>query len=122
MCSLLRQTSFTEHNIFEVYSYCGGISLVLKAEYTPLWASQMAQGERICLPMQKTQETEIQSLGQVGKTPWRRKWQPTPVPLPGEFHGQRSLVGYKEVGHERLSMHAIFHHMHVAQFAHSFCC
>ena len=29
-----------------------------------------------------------------GKTPWRRKWQPTPVPLPGKFHGQRSLVGY----------------------------
>ena len=26
----------------------------------------------------------------VGKTPWRRAWQPTPVFLPGEFHGQRS--------------------------------
>ena len=26
--------------------------------------------------------------------PWRIKWQPTPVFLPGEFHGQRSLVGY----------------------------
>ena len=26
--------------------------------------------------------------------PWRRKWQPTPVFLPGESHGQRSLVGY----------------------------
>ena len=26
--------------------------------------------------------------------PWRRKWQPTPVFLPGEFHKQRSLVGY----------------------------
>ena len=25
---------------------------------------------------------------------WRRKWQPTPVPLPGKSHGQRSLVGY----------------------------
>ena len=25
---------------------------------------------------------------------WRRKWQPTPVFLPGEFHGQRSLAGY----------------------------
>ena len=25
---------------------------------------------------------------------WRRKWQPTPVFLSGEFHGQRSLVGY----------------------------
>ena len=30
----------------------------------------------------------------VGKIPWRRAWQPTPVFLPGEFHGQRSLVGY----------------------------
>ena len=30
----------------------------------------------------------------VGKIPWRRKWQPTPAFLPGEFHGQRSLVHY----------------------------
>ena len=30
----------------------------------------------------------------VGKIPWRRAWQPTPVFLPGEFHGQRGLVGY----------------------------
>ena len=30
----------------------------------------------------------------VGKIPWRRKLQPTPVVLPGESHGQRSLVGY----------------------------
>ena len=26
--------------------------------------------------------------------PWRRKWQPTPIFLPGESHGQKSLVGY----------------------------
>ena len=30
----------------------------------------------------------------VGKIPWRRAWQPTPVVLPGESHGQRSLAGY----------------------------
>ena len=30
----------------------------------------------------------------VGKTLWRRKWQPTPVFLPGKSHGQRSLAGY----------------------------
>ena len=30
----------------------------------------------------------------VGKIPWRRKWQPTPVLLPGKTHGQRSLAGY----------------------------
>ena len=30
----------------------------------------------------------------VRKIPWRRKWQPTPVFLPGESHGRRSMVGY----------------------------
>ena len=30
----------------------------------------------------------------VGKVPWRRKWQPTPVFLPGKSHGQWNLVGY----------------------------
>ena len=35
----------------------------------------------------------------VGKIPWRRKWQPTPVFFPGESHGQRSLVGYSPQGH-----------------------
>ena len=30
---------------------------------------------------------------------WRRKWQPTPVFLPGKFHGQRSLGGYSPQGH-----------------------
>ena len=29
---------------------------------------------------------------------WRRKWQPTPVFSPGEFHGQRNLVGYSPLG------------------------
>ena len=30
----------------------------------------------------------------VRKIPWRRAWKPTPVFLPGESHGQRSLAGY----------------------------
>ena len=33
-----------------------------------------------------------------GEIFWRREWQPTPVFLPGEFHGQRSLVGYNPWG------------------------
>ena len=33
---------------------------------------------------------------QVGKIPWRRAWQPTPVFLPGKSHGQTSLVGHTE--------------------------
>ena len=49
-----------------------------------------------CLPA-------MQGLGfapWVGKIPWRRKWQPTPVFLPGESHGQRSLAGYSPWGHK----------------------
>ena len=34
----------------------------------------------------------------VRKIPWRRKWQPIPIFLPGEFHGQRSLAGYTAHG------------------------
>ena len=34
----------------------------------------------------------------VGKIPWRRKWQSTLVFLPGKFHGQRILVGYRPCG------------------------
>ena len=40
----------------------------------------------------------------VGKIPWRRPWQPTPVFLPGESHGQMSLVGFSPWGHKELDM------------------
>ena len=36
----------------------------------------------------------------VGEIPWRRAWQPTPVFLPREFHGERSLAGYSPWGHK----------------------
>ena len=39
-----------------------------------------------------------------GKIPWRMKWQPTPVFLPGKSHGQRSLVGYSPWGHNLATM------------------
>ena len=40
----------------------------------------------------------------VRKIPWRRKWHPTPVLLPGKFHGWRSLVGYSPWGHRESDM------------------
>ena len=40
------------------------------------------------------QETQVRSLGWEEKIPWRRKWLPTPVFLPGKFHGQQRLEGY----------------------------
>ena len=37
-----------------------------------------------------------------GSIPWRREWQPSPVFLPGEFHGQRNLAGCSSWGHTKL--------------------
>ena len=42
----------------------------------------------------------IQSLG--GEDPQRRKWQPTPVLLPGKSHGEKSLAGYSSWGCKEL--------------------
>ena len=39
-----------------------------------------------------------------GRFPWRRKWLPTPVFLPGKPHGQRSLGGYSPGGHKELGI------------------
>ena len=44
-------------------------------------------------------DSAIKSLLWVGRISWRRKWQPTPVFLPGESHGKRSLAGYSPWGH-----------------------
>ena len=49
------------------------------------------------------QKTQVRSL--VGKVPWRRAWQPTPVFLPWESHGQRSLVGYSLGGGQESGHH-----------------
>ena len=49
----------------------------------------------------------------VGKIPWRRNWQPTPVLLPGEVHGERSLAGYSSWDCKELDTTEILSHMHM---------
>ena len=46
------------------------------------------------------QETQVQSLDR--EDPLGRKWQPTPVFLPGKSHGERNLVGYSPWGRKRV--------------------
>ena len=66
-----------------------------------IWASQVVQ----LVKNPNGNAGDVGSIPWVGKMPWRRKWQPTPAFLPGESHGQRSLVGYiqfmgsQRVGH-----------------------
>ena len=45
---------------------------------------------------------EVPNGKSIGKIPWRRKWPPTPVLLPGKSHGQRSLAGYIPWGRKEL--------------------
>ena len=62
-------------------------------------------GVSVVKNLPQAQEMQVQSLNQslVWEDPWRRKWQPTPVFLPGESHGQRepgdSPWGWKRVRH-----------------------
>ena len=51
------------------------------------------------------EETRVQSLG--WKIPWRRVWQPAPVFLPGEFHGQRSPRGYSPRGRKESDLEEV---------------
>ena len=53
------------------------------------WDFPVAQGKRILLQCRR-----LRLDPGVRKIPWREKWHPTPVFLPGESHGQRSLEGY----------------------------
>ena len=59
----------------------------------------------------------------VGKIPWRRKWQSTPVLLPGKSHEQRSLVGYSPWGRKELDtterLHFHFHALEKEMATHS---
>ena len=48
----------------------------------------------------------------VEKIPWKRKWQPTPVFLPGKSQGQRSLVGYSPWGYKELDTMEQLTHTH----------
>ena len=59
-------------------------------------ASQVALAVKNHLPMQETQAARAQSLSQ--EDPPVKEMQPPPGFLPGKFHGQQSLVGYREGG------------------------
>ena len=54
------------------------------------------------LPANTGDIKDTSSIPESGKMPWRRKWQPTPVFLPGESNGQRSLAGLPSIGLQKV--------------------
>ena len=65
--------------------------------HTHTYGFPVAQCSRIC-----PQDRRHRFDPWVGRTPWRKKWQPAPGFLPGKSHGQSSLVGYSPWGFEDL--------------------
>ena len=76
---------------------CGWTSLVAGLPWWLRW-------ESVCLQCRRPGFNPW-----VGKNSWRRKWQPTPVLLPGESHGWRSLVGYSPWGRKESDMTGRLH-------------
>ena len=64
----------------------------------PRWYS----GKESACPCRSRGRQELDRLFR--KIPWSRKWQSTPIFLPGKSHGQRSLVDYSPWGHRELEM------------------
>ena len=58
-----------------------------------------ASGKNL-LANQEDVRRDLGLIPMLGRFPWRRAWQSTPVFFPGESHGQRSLVGYSPWGHK----------------------
>ena len=84
-----RRSSYREEpQVLDYIAYIGSVHGKKKDIYQPAQKLKRLPGMR---------ETRVQSLGR-GKIPCRRKWQPTPVLLPGESRGARSLVGYSPWG------------------------
>ena len=60
---------------------------------------------------------DLGSIPGSGRSPSRRKWQPSPVFLPGESHGWRSLVSYSLWGHKESDKTERFHFSHTVNTA-----
>ena len=67
-----------------------------------IWASQWRSGREYVCQRRRRKRHGFDSW--VGKIPWGRKWQASPIFLPRKFHGQRSLAGYSPWGCKELDM------------------
>ena len=68
----------------------------------PLWTRDSPGGSVV--KNQSANAGDVGSIPGSGRSPGSRKWQPSPVFLPGKFHGQRSLVGYSPWGRKESDM------------------
>ena len=98
--------------------WMGKIFSIIDLSIQPLLCIYTVSGPEIRLPWWLNSKESAYQCGKyrfsswVGKIPWRRKWQLTPVFLPGKSQRQRSLVGYiawdcKRMGHDLVTNNTV---------------
>ena len=96
--------------------------LTLRVNRACIWESQKATGNKDStfkwLPWWLRQYRICLQCGRpefdpwIWKIPWKREWLPTPLFLPGESHGQKSLLGYSPWGYKEMDMTEQLTHTH----------
>ena len=64
-----------------------------------------SEAETAVIPHVRAKSLQLRLFMDYSTTDLEKKWQPTPVLLPGESHGQKSLVGYSPWGHRESDTH-----------------
>ena len=83
-------------NIFDLY--CVYMYIYIYTHIYTQWLPRWYNGTRSTCQCRRHRSCGFDPW--VGKIPWSRKWQTGPVFLPGQFHRQRSLVGYSPWGYK----------------------
>ena len=69
---------------------------IFRRKYTDVWIPKCYSGKEFTCQCKRGKRHRFDPW--VEKIPWKRKWHPTPIFLPGKFHGWRNLVGYSPWG------------------------
>ena len=97
----IRRRHFRQRDLLEV-KYSWRVTVVVLLQFNLFFYNLKKKSTIIvtCFPVVKNLPANAGDARDTGsgRFPWRRKWQPNPVFLPGKFHGQRSLAGYNPWG------------------------
>ena len=93
------------------YSWYQSFLFQFVCPYTAIWGHRVVNSKESIF-----QSRRCEFDPWVRKIPWRRKWPPIPVFLPGKSHGQRSLVGYSPGDHKRVRHNLMIKQQAVQQF------
>ena len=92
------------------WNYCKGKMHVIHVTYQSYCLRKWLSGKESACQCRGHRRDRFSPW--LGKIPWRREWQPTPLFLPGKSHGRKSLMGYSLWGCKELDMteHTHIHH------------